>query len=146
MVSAGDLRSGLPRPWMRLGAMAGSTLVALIGFTSSPGIGLALLGVVLLVWVGISVWAVRHGRRRARSLREAGEKPDFAYLERRLLIYFWLLLLALLGTTVSLFPLLTSPGRRGPTWPLVLPVVLMAAALMVIGVFARVVLPRRRAR
>jgi drug/metabolite transporter (DMT)-like permease len=122
----------------------GSGLLAFVGFTVSPGLGVALAAVALVVWVGTFTWAARVGRRRSRRLREAGEKPDLRYLERRLTIYFWLILVCFAGATVGVALLLASPGQLGPAWPLILLLVLMVAALVTIWVYARVVLPGQR--
>jgi hypothetical protein len=43
------------------------------------------------------------------------------YLERRLTIYFWLILIRFAGATVGVAMLLASPGQHGPAWPLGLP-------------------------
>ena len=80
----------------------------------------------------LAVW-----RRLARS-------QDLRYLERRLTIYFWLILVCFAGATVGVALLLASPGQLGPAWPLILLLVLMVAALVTIWVYARVVLPGQR--
>ena len=120
--------------------MIGSGILAFVGFIVSPGLGI----LALVVWVGTLTWAARVVGRRTRSLREAGEKPDLRYLERRLTIYFWLILVCFAGATVGVALLLASPGQHGPAWPLILPLVLMGAILVTIWVYARVVLPGQR--
>ena len=143
-MSAGDPRTSEPHSWLPPALLIGSGLVAFVGFTVSPGLGVALAALALVVWVGTFRWAARIGRRRTRSLREAGEKPDLRYLERRLAIYFWLILVCFAGATVGVALLLASPGQHGPAWPSILPLVLMGAALVTLWVYARVVLPRQR--
>jgi drug/metabolite transporter (DMT)-like permease len=129
---------------VRPGLVIGSGLLAFVGFTVSPCLGVALAALALVVWAGTLTWAVRSGRRRTRGLAEAGEKPDLRYLERRLTIYFWLILVCFASATVGVALLLASPGQHGPAWPLILPLILMGAALVTICVYARVVLPRQR--
>jgi drug/metabolite transporter (DMT)-like permease len=143
-VSAGDLTSGPPHPWLPPALLGGSGLLALFGFIISPGLGVPLAVSALIVWVGTITWAVRYGRRRARDLREAGQAPDLQYLERRALIYFWLILVFFVGATTGVVLLLSSPDHPDPAWPLILALGLMAVGLVFIWVFARVVLPRRR--
>lgn len=143
-MSAGDPRSREPHSWLRPALVMGSGLLAFVGFMISPGLGVALAALALVVWVGTFIWAARSGRRRARSLREIGKKPDLRYLERRLTIYFWLILVCFVGATVGVVLLLASPGQHGPAWPLILPLVLMGAALVAVWVYAHVVLPRQR--
>jgi drug/metabolite transporter (DMT)-like permease len=139
-VSTGDPRSSEPHSRVRPGSVIGTGLPAFVGFTVSPGLGVALAALALVVWVGTVTWAVRFHRRRTRSLREAGEKQDLRYLERRLTIYFWLILVCFASATVGVALLLASPGHHGPAWPLILPLILMGAALVTIWVYARVVL------
>jgi len=121
----------------------GSGLLAFVGFIVSTGLGIALAALALVVWVGTFISAARSGRRRTRSMREAGQKPDLRYLERRLTIYFWLILVCFAVATVGIVLVLTTPGHRGPDWPLILLVVLMGAALLTLWVYARVVLRRQ---
>jgi drug/metabolite transporter (DMT)-like permease len=143
-VSAGDLSSGPPHPWVPPALLSGSGLLAVVGFIISPGLGVALAVLALLVWVGTITWAVRCGRRRARDLREAGQAPDLRYLQRRALTYFWLILVCFVGATTGVVLILSSPDHSSPAWPLILALGLMAVGLVLIWVFARVVLPRRR--
>ncbi len=143
-MSARDPGSSEPRSWVRPGLVVGSGLLAFVGFTVSPSLGVALAALALFVWVGTVTWAVRVGRRRTCSLRKAGEKPDLRCLERRLTIYFCLILVCFAVATVGVVLLLASPGEHGPAWPLILPLVLMGVALVTIWVYARAVLPRQR--
>lgn len=140
-MSVDDHRAGPPHPWLRLGLLTGSVLVAFLGISISRNLGLALSVAALLVWIGTVAWAVRHGRRRARACRAVGEKPDLAYLPRRLLVYVRLLAICTVGTAVGLVLVLRSPSHEASLWPLDLVVVLLALMTAVLLVLARVVLP-----
>jgi hypothetical protein len=115
--------------------------VAVLGFTISRSLGLALSVAALIVWIGTIVWAVRDGRRRAQAFRAAGEKPDLAYLPRRLLVHVRLLAICTLGSALGLVLVLRSPSHEAPVWPLVLVVVLVALMTALLWVLARFVLP-----
>jgi hypothetical protein len=143
-MSADDLRSAPPPAWVPPVVMTGCGLITAVGFIVSPRLGLALGAVTLVVYLGSVAWAVRYGRRQRRALKARGERPDLQYLERRLLVSFWAILLCFVGATTGVVMALTGLGYSGPAWPLVLLLVLMAASLVSIWVFARVVLPRRR--
>jgi hypothetical protein len=123
-----------------------SGLLAFVGFTDSPGLGVGLAVVAFVVLVGTFTWTARSGRRRTRGTRKAGERPDLRYLERRLAVYFWLGFVCFAGVTVGAVLLLVSPGQHGPAWPLILMLVVMGAALVTIRMYARVLLPRQRER
>jgi 4-amino-4-deoxy-L-arabinose transferase-like glycosyltransferase len=143
-MTAGDPPSAPPPAWVPLAVMVGCGLMTFVGFISSPKLGLAFGGMTLVVYVGTVMWAVRYGRRQRRVLDARGERPDLQYLERRLRRYFWAILLCFVGATAGVLLALTGPDYLGPAWPLLLMLVLMAASLVAIWVFARVVLPRRR--
>lgn len=139
-MSLRDPASPHPCPWVRVALIIVAAGATGIGLGISLALGLALAGVTLVVMAGIMAWSVRDGRRR----RAAGQRLDVAYLERRLLTYFRLVLLSLVGATVGVVLILASPGQHEPEWPLVLALVVTAAGLVCIWVFARVVLPRWR--
>lgn len=143
-MSEDDPGAGQPRPWLRPTLVIGSGLLAFLGFVVSPLLGMPLAVLAGVVCVGSFLSAARQGQRRTRSLGQDGEKRDTRLLERRLLVYFWLILVCFAVATVGVVLVLTSAGHRGPDWPLILLVVLMGGALLTIWVYARVVLPRQR--
>lgn len=130
-----------PRSWLRPALVFGSGLLVFVGFTVSPGLCVAFAARLLVVWVGTFTRAARTGLRRTRSLREAGEKPDLRYLERRLHNYSRMILLCFVGAAVGCSS--PHPVTTDPRGHLILALVLMGAALVTICVCARVVLPRQ---
>jgi DMSO reductase anchor subunit len=143
-VSAEEPTAGPPRRWLRHGLLTGSVLVTVLGLLISPTLGLALALVTVVLWVGVITWAFRTGLQRARTRRETGEEPDLRLLERRARTIFWWILVCFAVATAGVVLILASRDRSGPAWPLILLLVLMAAGLVGLWVFAQVVLPQRR--